>query len=205
LQSDNLVKCDNSEFKYAIALTGGIATGKSTVASLFMMYGFLTIDADKITHKLLDIHSSDIATLFGEEYISESKVLRKKLGNLIFNDSAQKKKLENFIHPLIKKEIIKEAKIFEEQKKPYLIDIPLFFENNNYDIKKSIVVYTTKDIQVQRLMNRDKSNSKDALARINNQMDIEKKKDLSTYVINNTKTLKDLINEVQRVKQLLLK
>ena len=199
-----VLRKDNGEFKYAIALTGGIATGKSTVASLFMMHGFLTIDADKIAHKLLDINIDTIESLFGSEYVEDKKVLRKKLGNLIFNDKAQKKKLENFIHPLIKLEIIKEAKIFEEQHKPYLIDIPLFFENKNYNIEKSIVVYTPKDLQISRLISRDKSTKEEALSRINNQMDIEDKKQLSTYIIDNSKDLKNLQNEVERVKKLLL-
>ena len=204
MRSDNQVKSDSLEFKHAIALTGGIATGKSTVASLFMMHGFLTIDADKITHKLLDKHFQDIANLFGNEYIENSKVLRKKLGNLIFNDLKQKKKLENFIHPLIKQEIIKEAKIFEDQKKPYLIDIPLFFENKNYNIEKSIVVYTPKNIQIERLIERDGSTYDDAISRINNQMDIEDKKQLSTFIIDNSKNLKNLQNEVEIVRKVLI-
>jgi len=195
----------DSEFKHAIALTGGIATGKSTVASLFMMHGFLTIDADKITHILLDKHSLEIANIFGNEYIENNKVLRKKLGNLIFNDEIQKKKLENFIHPLIKQEIIKAAKIFEEQKKPYLIDIPLFFENKNYNIEKSIVVYTPKEVQIKRLIERDDSTYDEAISRINNQMDIEDKKNLSTFIIDNSKNLKNLQNEVERVKKELIK
>ncbi|MEA2019163.1 MAG: dephospho-CoA kinase [Campylobacterota bacterium] len=194
----------SSEFKHAIALTGGIATGKSTVTSLFMLHGFLTIDADKIAHKLLDINSSKIAQLFGNEYIEDNKVLRKKLGDLIFNNTIQKKKLEEFIHPLIKQEIIKEAKIFEDQKKPYLIDIPLFFENKNYDIEQSIVVYTPKDIQCERLISRDNSTYDEAMSRINNQMDIEEKKLLSTFIIDNSKNLKNLQNEVERVKGLLI-
>ena len=134
MQNDN----NKNQFKHAIALTGGIATGKSTVASLFMLHGFLTIDADKIAHKLLDIHYQKIESLFGSKYIENKQVIRKELGNLIFNNSDEKKKLELFIHPLIKEEIIKEARIFEEQKKPYLIDIPLFFENKNYDISNQL-------------------------------------------------------------------
>ncbi len=204
MRSDNQVKSDSLEFKHAIALTGGIATGKSTVASLFMMHGFLTIDADIITHKLLDKHFQDIANLFGNEYIENSQVLRKKLGNLIFNDEKQKKKLENFIHPLIKQEIIKEAKIFEDQKKPYLIDIPLFFENRNYNIEKSIVVYTPKEVQIKRLIDRDNSTHTEAISRINNQMDIEDKKQLSTFIIDNSKNLKNLQNEVERVRKMLI-
>lgn len=195
---------DNQEFTNAVVLTGGIATGKSTVASLFKLHGFLTIDADKIAHKLLDLHYKEIAQLFGEEYIENQKVLRKKLGNLIFKDESQKKRLEDFIHPLIKQEIIKEAAIFEKQQKPYLIDIPLFFETQNYDIQKSIVVYTPKEIQIQRLMKRDSCSFDEALLRINNQMDIEKKKTLSTYIIDNSSNLLHLQNEVERIKKELI-
>lgn len=194
----------DENFKYAIALTGGIATGKSTVTSLFMLHGFLTIDADKIAHKLLNIHSEQIAKLFGDMYVEDGKVLRKKLGNLIFNDEKEKTKLEQFIHPLIKDAIIEEAKIFESQHKPYLIDIPLFFERQHYNIERSIVVYTSKETQIQRLMKRDNSTKEQALSRINNQMDIEEKKDLATYVIDNMDNLKSLQNEVERVKSLLL-
>ena len=193
-----------SHFKNAIALTGGIATGKSTVANLFMLHGFLTIDADEIAHKILDENNSHIALLFGDRYIKENKVIRKELGNLIFNNPSEKLKLEKFIHPLIKEEIIKKAKIFEENNKPYLIDIPLFFENRNYNIDRSIVVYTTKEIQLERLIKRDNISQKDAQARINNQMDIESKKNLATFVIDNTKNLKHLQNEVERVKKLLI-
>jgi len=192
---------DNKEFRYGVALTGGIATGKSTVASLFRLHGFLTIDADKIAHKLLDIHHQDIENLFGTQYIYKDKVQRKELGNLIFNNLKEKKRLENLLHPLIKDEIIKEAQVFEKQHKPYLIDIPLFFENKNYNIEKSIVVYISKDLQIKRLIKRDKCNEKEALLRINNQMNIEDKKSLATYIIDNSQDLIHLQNEVERVKK----
>jgi dephospho-CoA kinase len=192
-------------FKNAIVLTGGIATGKSTVANLFNLHGFLTIDADKIAHKLLDIHSDKIAELFGNQYIENGKVIRKELGNLIFNNKEEKEKLEAFIHPLIKEEIVKEAALFEKNNKPYLIDIPLFFENGNYDIDRNVVVYTPKDVQVKRLMKRDKSSQEEALSRINNQMDIEEKKKRAFYIIDNSKDLTSLIAEVERVKNEILK
>lgn len=198
------MQSDKNVFQHAVVLTGGIATGKSTVASLFALHGFLTIDADKIAHKLLDKNHEKIAELFGSEYVEDQKVLRKKLGGLIFNDVNEKTKLEEFIHPLIKNEIIDEAKVFESQKKPYLIDIPLFFERQHYDIEKSIVVYIPKQMQIQRLTKRDNSSEEEALSRINNQLDIEKKKEMATYVIDNTKDLKNLQNEVERVKNLLI-
>jgi dephospho-CoA kinase len=65
---------NNDFFKHAIALTGGIATGKSTVCNLFKLHGFLTIDADKIAHRLLDENSEKIATMFGEEYVKMEKL-----------------------------------------------------------------------------------------------------------------------------------
>ena len=191
-------------FKYAVALTGGIATGKSTVASLFKLHGFLTIDADKIAHRLLDENAVTIANIFGGRYVDDGKVLRKELGNLIFNDVIEKKKLEALLHPLIKDEIVKEASLFEEQQKPYLIDIPLFFENKNYDIRNSVVVYTPKELQLQRLMKRDNCTESEALSRINNQMDIEEKKSQATLVIDNTKDLINLQEEVERVKKEIL-
>ncbi len=189
----------NDLFKHAIALTGGIATGKSTVCSLLKLHGFLTIDADKIAHMLLDLHHIKIAQMFGEKYVENGKVLRKELGKIIFSNEEEKLKLEAFIHPLIKKEIIQEAAIFEKQNKPYFIDIPLFFEKMNYPIPKSLVIYTPNKLQITRLMKRDNINEEDAKLKISNQMDIEKKKDLANLIIDNSKSLRDLQREVERI------
>lgn len=186
-------------FKNAIALTGGISTGKSTVCNLFKLHGFLTIDADEIAHKLLDENSHQIAIMFGEEYVENGKVLRKKLGPIIFSNEENKLKLEALLHPLIKDEIIEESKLYEAENKPYFIDIPLFFEKMHYPISKSLVIYTPKDIQVQRLMSRDKIDEAEALLKISNQMDIEEKKSLATLVIDNSKNLKNLQKEVERI------
>ncbi|RXJ57956.1 dephospho-CoA kinase [Candidatus Marinarcus aquaticus] len=191
---------NNETFKHAIALTGGIATGKSTVCSLLKLHGFLTIDADKIAHKLLDQHSSTIASMFGEQYVENGKVLRKELGKIIFSNEEEKLKLEAFIHPLIKEEIEKEAVVFEKAGKPYFVDIPLFFEKMHYPIPKSVVVYTPKDLQVKRLMKRDNISQEEALLKISNQMDIEKKKELADLVIDNSSSLVHLQDEVERIK-----
>ena len=199
----NLKNETDNNFKHAIVLTGGIATGKSTVASLFLSHGFFIIDADKIAHELLNTHSSDITELFGNEYVENGLVLRKKLGFLIFNNVEEKLKLEKLMHPLIKTEIIEKSKILESKKQLYLIDIPLFFEKKDYNINKSILVYTSQDIQLKRLMKRDIISKEDALLRINSQMNIEEKKLLSTYVIDNTKNLNHLQKEVEKLKDLL--
>ena len=189
----------NDLFKNAIALTGGISTGKSTVCNLFKLHGFLTIDADVIAHKLLDENSSKIASMFGNQYVQDNKVLRKELGKIIFSNEENKLKLEALLHPLIKEEIIKESRIFEEQNKPYFVDIPLFFEKMHYPIPKSLLIYTPKDIQVQRLMKRDNIDENEAKLKISNQMDIEEKRKLANMVIDNSKDLKHLQAEVERI------
>jgi len=190
---------NNDLFKNAIALTGGISTGKSTVCSLFKLHGFLTIDADKIAHKLLDKNSHKIEEMFGAQYVENGKVLRKELGKIIFSNEKNKLKLEALLHPLIKEEIIKESKVFEEANKPYFIDIPLFFEKMHYPIPKSLVIYTPKDIQIQRLMKRDNISQEEAELKISNQMDIEKKKELADLIIDNSKNLKHLQKEVEKI------
>lgn len=191
---------NNETFKHAIALTGGIATGKSTACSLLKLHGFLTIDADKIAHALLDKHSSTIASMFGAQYVQDGKVLRKELGKIIFSNEEEKLKLEAFIHPLIKQEIEKEAQLFEKAGKPYFIDIPLFFEKMHYPIPKSVVVYTPKPLQIERLMKRDNITQEEALQKISNQMDIDEKKALADLVIDNSSSLVNLQDEVERVK-----
>ena len=189
----------NDLFKNAIALTGGISTGKSTVCNLFKLHGFLTIDADKIAHRLLDENSNKISSIFGARYVQNGKVLREELGKIIFSNEENKLKLESLLHPLIKEEIIKESKIFEEQNKPYFVDIPLFFEKMHYPISKSLVIYTPKNLQIERLMKRDNISEEEAKLKISNQMDIEEKRKLADMVIDNSQNLKHLQNEVERV------
>jgi len=106
--------------KNAIVLTGGIASGKSTVSALMQLFGFRVIDADKIAHGVLDDSSSEIAKLFGKEYIVESKVDRKRLGSLIFGSKDKRLQLESIMHPKIREKILIEAKKQESFNKPYL-------------------------------------------------------------------------------------
>ena len=184
-------------FKYAIALTGGIATGKSTVASLMALNGMRVIDADTISHEILDASSSWVKDTFGDEYINGSKVNRTKLGSLVFSDDKAKKTLENFLHPKIRDEIEKRSIKQDSFKFPYLIDIPLFFENGAYDIKDSVVVYTPKDVQLERFIKRNKYSEEESLKRIASQMPIDEKKERATWVIDNSTKLKHLQQEVE--------
>jgi len=185
-------------YKYAIALTGSIATGKSTVASLLALNGMRVIDADTISHEILDASASWVSQTFGNEYLTTaSKVDRTKLGEYIFSHPKAKKILEEYLHPKIKIEIEKRSEKQDSFKFPYLIDIPLFFENNNYDIKDSVVVYTPKEIQLERFMKRNGYSKEESLKRIATQFSIEEKKERATWVIDNSKNLKHLQNEVE--------
>ena len=96
-------------FKYAIALTGGIATGKSTVASLLALNGMRVIDADTISHEILDASYTWVEDNFGKEFVNNKKVDRTKLGTVIFSDAQAKRKLEEFLHPKIRAEIEKRS------------------------------------------------------------------------------------------------
>ena len=191
-------------FEYAVVLTGSIATGKSSVVVFFLSNGFYVIDADKVAHQILDEQHQEIAQLFGSNLINNDKVDRKALGAIVFADPAKRKVLEALLHPLIYDEIERQAVEQDRLKKPYLVDIPLFFEGGRYPVERSIVVYTTKEQQLKRLMQRDGYNTEDALKRIATQIDVEEKRKKATYVIDNTSDLQQLQEECERVKERIL-
>ena len=191
-------------FKYAVALTGGIASGKSSATLILSLFGFRFIDADKIAHEILDRNYEKIADLFGSEYVEGGNVDRGKLGQLVFADKVKRQDLEALLHPLIYDEI---ARLSEEQdrfKKPYIVDIPLFFEGDRYPIEKSIVIYTPREQQLERLMKREGFSEEEALRRIRSQMDIEEKRKRASYVVDNSGDLKQLQRECERVKEEIL-
>jgi len=114
-------------FDHAIALTGGIATGKSTASAFFRTWGFTVIDADTIAHEVLEDQRSAIGRMFGEAIVSDGRVDRKALGQIVFADTARRRELESLLHPLIQEEISRRASIENAHGQPYFIDIPLFF------------------------------------------------------------------------------
>ena len=191
-------------FEYAIALTGSIATGKSTVSGYFTSFGFTVIDADTIAHKILDEQYEVIVQMFGKGISKNAKVDRKALGSIVFSDVRERKKLESLLHPFIFDEIENQATKEDRLKKPYFIDIPLFFETKRYPIHKSLVVYTPKLEQLKRLMQRDGYTKKEAASRIEMQMDIEEKRMQATYVIDNSMDILQLKDECKRVKEKIL-
>ena len=184
--------------KYAIALTGGIGSGKSTACSFLKLYGYHVICADEIAHEILEDSKNEVLEVFGSEILEDCKINRKKLGLIVFNDKDKKIQLEKILHPKIKLKITKEAEILDENKIPYFIDIPLFFETKNYEILETLLIYVPQDLQIQRVMKRNNFTYNEAIMRIKAQMDIEKKKKLATYVIDNSGDLESLQKEIEK-------
>jgi len=186
------------KFNHAYVMTGGIATGKSTVCSLLKMHGFSVIDADVIAKEQLEASKSELREIFGDEIFDGSKIDRKKLADIIFASSEQREKLNRLIHPKVRAEINRQAQLKEKFELPYLMDIPLFFESGDYDCKMSMVVYTPKDIQLERLVKREGFSLEEAQRRVKAQIDIDKKRELADWVVDNSSDLKHLQNEVEK-------
>jgi dephospho-CoA kinase len=186
------------KFNNAYVMTGGIATGKSTVCSLLKMHGFSLIDADVIAKEQLEDSKSELREIFGDDIFDGNQINRKKLADIIFASSEQREKLNALIHPKVRAEINRQAEIKEKFELPYLMDIPLFFESGDYDCKMSMVVYTPKDIQLDRLVKREGFALDEAKRRVGAQIDIEEKKKRADWVVDNSKDLKHLQNEVEK-------
>ena len=172
-----------------IGITGGIASGKSTICQYLEELGYPVIDSDAISRRLSQkgnaIHSA-ILKAFGEEYFLEDGELdRKKLGALIFEDSQSRELLNSVTHPLIVEEI---KNLLQKTKENIIfLDIPLLFEAKLWHLCDTILcVYTDLDTQLNRLMERDKITRELALKKIASQMSLEIKRDQSDYVIDSS-------------------
>lgn len=191
--------------KYAFLVTSSIACGKSTFLKIANSMNFKSISADLIAHEILEQNHENLLEIFKDKnIIKDNKINRKYIANLIFNNEILKKQLENFMHPKIKEKIIQQSKKLDELKKIYFVEIPLLFETNNYkNLAKIILIYSTKELMLKRLMIRDDLNEIDALKRINSQLSIDKKIKLSDFIINNLGTYEDFQKEcVKFIKNL---
>lgn len=192
-------------FHYAIALTGGIATGKSSASKIFKSLGCEIIDADSIAHQILDEQYLKISEYFGESVVRDKKVDRKALGDIVFSNESQRKILEDLLHPLIYDEIEAQAIVLEEKKACYFVDIPLFFENKRYPIHKVLVIAISTKLQLERLMQRDGSLEADAQKRIDTQLPIEEKVLKADYVIDNSNSFFVLEEQCVKMKKKLIR
>ncbi|GMB93513.1 Dephospho-CoA kinase CoaE [Helicobacter bizzozeronii] len=185
---------------YAFVLTGGIGTGKSTAANLLRLHGYQVLDADKIAHQLLDQHALEIQALFAEDILNAGKIDRPKLGEIVFANASKRHQLEGFIHPKVRQELLEQAQSLETHHQPYFLDIPLYYEVQgvkSYGITQVVLVYAPREVQIQRVAQRDHLSPHQIAQRLNAQMDIEIKKSLSPLVLDNSKDLKHLQQEIE--------
>lgn len=192
-----------------IGLTGGISSGKSTITSWFLEKGIIVLDADQIVRQLQKPGSQllyDLAHEFGPSVILENgELARDVLGSIIFHDEAAKQKLNAMIHPLVKQKLVEgmeQAKARGEQL--VVLDVPLLFESGFESlVDRTLVVYVPREIQVKRLMKRDQIDESYALAKINSQMSLEKKRDLADYVLNNEYSMRELRTQFEQMFEML--
>lgn len=192
---------------YVIGLTGGIATGKSTVSTIIKKSGYLVIDADEIARHILEPEKSG-AILVAQEFPMvidcSGEIDRKLLGEIIFSDHELRKKLDSLLHPLISDEILRRLELHSDLEVVF-IDIPLLFEVKGNMEEEGVyfneiwLVYANRSVQLDRLRKRNLLNEAEAVKRVESQMDIESKKDLSDIIIDNMGSKEHLEAQINRL------
>lgn len=192
-----------------IGLTGGIATGKSTVSNIIIEKGYPVVDADKISREIVELNKpayNDIVESFGENILHENKTIdRKKLGNIIFRDEKCREKLNNITHPHIFETIQSNIEELSRCYHTIFLDIPLLFEQfdllERYDIKFQEIwlIYVGKTLQIERLMKRDGILEEEALRKVESQMPIDIKKTRSSKVIDNSGDIEFLNKQIDKL------
>ncbi|MED1748260.1 MAG: dephospho-CoA kinase [Bacillota bacterium] len=188
-----------------IGLTGGIASGKSTVSQMIKELGIRVVDADVIAKEAVSkgtpaLHQ--IVQTFGEDVLLPNGELnRQQLGAIIFSDEEKRKQLNAIVHPEVRKEMLKQRDEGINQQETFVVlDIPLLFESQLESlVDRIIVVYTTPELQLSRLMNRNALSEEEALNRIHSQQSLEEKCQKADRVIENTKDLAFMRKQLQNI------
>jgi len=177
-------------------LTGGIATGKSTVSSILREAGAIIIDADTIARDAVQKNLPawhEIVRIFGKDVLlSDGEIDRAYLGGIIFRDSSKNEILNKIVHPHV---IQRVAERIEKIGKEYpdsvvILDVPLLIEAGmDKGLEEVVLVYTPELIQIKRLVEREKISDEEALLKVRSQMPIEKKREFATIIIDNSGTI----------------
>ena len=175
-----------------IGLTGGIASGKSTVSAMFTEMGITVIDADieaRLAVEPGEKAYNDIVSQFGTGILEENGTInRPKLGEIIFNNEEKRLLLNSIVHPAVRERMAQKREQAEAaNEKAVVLDIPLLFESKLTGlVEKIIVVYVDEQTQLERLMNRNGFSKEEALSRIKSQMPLKDKVGLADAVIDNS-------------------
>jgi len=189
-----------------IGLTGNIGSGKSLAASYFKELGAYIIDADLISRQLVVPHQpawEEIVDKFGNEYLNPDKTLnRSKLAAEVFQSDKKRHSLEVILHHRV---IAEEKNIYSDHQKidpeaVVIIDSALLIESQNYkNVAKVIIVQSTQELQIQRVMNRDGESRASVKKRLKSQMSLEEKLNYADYVLDNTSSRDELKSQVYRL------
>lgn len=196
-----------------IGLTGGIASGKSTVSHILKRAGYPVVDADELAKFVVAAGSpglQQVLSHFGQDLISlDGSLDRKKLGRMVFGQPQKLLELEKILHPLIKKETALRKREFERQGQTVAFyDVPLLFEKKleeNFDA--IIVVAASEDLQKKRMKMRDQLSDEEIMNRLGSQIPLAEKVRKATWVLHNDGSLEDiekatlkLVNQIQSGK-----
>lgn len=186
-----------------IGLTGGIATGKSTVSALLRQAGFPIVDADIVAREVVEPGTPTLEKIklaFGPGIIDNGVLNRRKLGQIVFEDGAQLKKLNDIMQPAISSAMADKINFWRLQNVPILVlDVPLLFERDydkNKSVDKIIVVTANEEMQLSRLENRDQLSNMEARNRVKAQLPMSQKIARADYVIDNNGRIEELQEQV---------
>jgi dephospho-CoA kinase len=186
-----------------IGLTGGIASGKSTVSNMIKDLSIPVIDADEEARLAVEKGEkayTEIIDHFGSEIIKEDgSIDRAKLGAIIFPNEERRSVLNRIVHPAVREKMLQKKERYKEEGHSYIVmDIPLLFESQlTAMVDKVIVVYVNDDIQLQRLILRNGLTEVEARSRISSQMPLIEKQKLADAVINNNGSIKDTRKQLE--------
>lgn len=188
-----------------VGLTGGIASGKSTVSQMFKEKGFVIIDADIASRKVVEPDQPayrEIVQVFGKSILLPNQWLdRAKLGSIIFSDEAKRQALNSIVHPAVRKQMESwKNEALTAGKQTIIHDIPLLFENKlTHLVEKTVVVFVEEQVQLARLMERNKLSETEAKARISSQMPLSEKAKLADAVIDNNGKIAETQSQIEKL------
>lgn len=191
-----------------VGLTGGIATGKSTVSSYLAKRGIPVVDADQLAQEAVAAGSEglkQIVSQFGADFLDEKAELnRKKMAQLVFSNPEALKKIESIIHPLVQSRVQQLRSQYEKTGAPLIFyDVPLLFEKNLQDqFDKVVVVASDTEQQIQRMKDRNGWSLEQVQARLKNQLPLAEKIRQADFVLQNNS---DVLSLYQQVDQMLQK
>ena len=190
-----------------IGLTGGIGSGKSTIANYIASKGIPVYIADEEAKKLMELPEviTSVQSIFSENVLDKfGKLNRKKIADLVFNSPTQLTQLNNIVHPLVKNHFIEWLKIHSNA--PYVIkEVAILFETGgNTACDKVILVTAPEEIRIERAMKRDNVSKETIVSRMNNQLPESEKITKSDFIIHNTDLNKTFI-QVDEILKILSK